>query len=151
MFLVLVPLAIWGDLRKRPVTVQRVIALLAVFVVLGVIGSATRAMPTDAEAIAYLVASGAIAIVFGAWRGRAIDVWHADEGWYKQGNRTTVILWAATIALKGALALVVSGADIYPAEHSGELYFFFAISFGVEELLIARRTIWSRVPATASP
>ena len=149
VFLIILPLAIWRQMRPHRVTIQRLAILPAIFLVLGVAGTATGEMPTDAEAIAYLVVSAAIGIGFGAWRGVIIPVWHDAGDWYEQGNARTLTLWGVMLGLKLALAAIVSAADIYPGEHPGELYIFIAISFAVQELIVARRTIWSGEAAAA--
>ena len=150
IFLIVLPLAIWRQMSPHRVTVQRLALLPSVFLVLGVAGTVTGEMPTDAEAIAYLVVSAAIGIGFGAWRGVVIPVWRDGEDWFEQGNRSTLVLWGVMLGLKFGIAAIVSAADIYPGEHPGELYIFIAISFAVQELIVARRSIWS-APASASP
>jgi hypothetical protein len=144
VFLLVLPLALWRQMRAHRVSIKRLAVLPAVFLVLGIAGSATRAMPTDAEAIAYLVLSAALGIGFGVWRGLVIPVWRDGDGWWEQGNAKTLALWAAMLALKGALALAAELADVYPGDHSGEIYIFIALSFAAQEGLVARRTIWSR-------
>ena len=147
LFLVVLPLALWRQMRPHRVTMKRLAVLPAVFLVLGIAGTATRAMPTDAEAIAYLAAGAALGIGFGVWRGLVIPVWRDGDEWYEQGNAKTLTLWAVMLALKGGLALAASAADVYPGEHSGEIYIFVALSFAAQEGLVARRTIWSREAA----
>ena len=143
LFLVVLPVALWRQMRAHRVTVRRLAVLPAVFLVLGIAGTATRAMPTDAEAIAYLAVSATLGIGFGVWRGLLIPVWRDGADWYEQGNARTLALWLAMLTLKGALALAASAADVYPGAHSGEIYIFIALSFAAQEGLVARRTIWS--------
>ena len=151
VFLVVLPLAIWRQMRPHRVSVRRLALLPTIFLVLGIAGTATGSMPTDAEAIAYLAVSAALGIGFGAWRGRVIRVWREGDDWYEQGTPRTLLLWGVMLGLKLGLAAIVSAADVYPGEHPGELYIFIAISFAVQEVLVARRSIWSGAAATASP
>jgi hypothetical protein len=142
ILLVLLPVAIWRQMREHGVSGRRLLLPPAIFLVLGITGMAGgETTPADAEAIAYLAVSGALAIGFGAWRGLIMPVWRADGGWRAQGNRTTLTLWVVMLASKLGLAAAASATDVFPGDHPGEIYSFIALSYGIENTLIARRTI----------
>jgi hypothetical protein len=144
ILLVVLPLAIWRQMREHAVTARRLLLPPLIFVLLGLTGLGTGdEIPTDAEAVGYLVVSAALAIGFGAWRGLIMPVWRGEAGWRAQGSRVTLGLWVAMLGSKFGLAALASAAGVFPGEHPGEIYLFIALSYGVEDFLIARRTIRS--------
>ena len=147
ILLVVLPLAIWRQMHEHAVTARRLALPPAIFLALGLLGLGTGdELPTDGEAIAYLAVSATLAIGFGAWRGVIMPVWRGEEGWRAQGNRTTLALWIVRLGSKFGLAALAAALDVFPGEHPGEIYIFIALSYGVEDALIARRTIRTRTP-----
>ena len=87
---------------------RRVRVLAFVWVMLLVARGCVPPGPSRATAlsIAVLVASLLMSAAFGVLRGRTMPLWRATDGAvYRRGDRTTFLLWLATIAAKLALAL----------------------------------------------
>jgi hypothetical protein len=148
VLLVVVPWSIYRQMQVHAVTRETLVKLPAIFLAIGVLGGATRAIPTDGQAIGYLAVSLALAVGFGIWRGAVIPIWRGEDGGFlSQGNRTTLTLWVALFATKLAMGVIGSVTDVFPGEHSGEIFLFIGISFAVQNVVVARRSLWRGTPA----
>ena len=47
------------------------------------------------------------------------------------------------LASKFGLGAVASITDWFPAEHAGEIFLFLAVSFVAQNIVVARRSLWS--------
>jgi hypothetical protein len=63
--------------------------------------------------------------------------------WISKGNRLTISLWVALIAIKFILGTIASVTGDLPSETVGEVFLFLGLSFAVQNLVVARRTLWS--------
>jgi hypothetical protein len=137
---VLLPWSLSRQMRPHSVTAQGLIKLPAIFAVIGLSALPGTELPAGAGAVAYIGASVLITVVFGVWRGLAMPVWF-DAGWMSQGDRRTISLWVALIALKVAIGVVAGVAGFIPGETVGELFLFLAAAFAVQNVIVARRTV----------
>jgi hypothetical protein len=142
---VLLPWSLSRQMRPHRVTSQGLVKLPAIFALIGLSALSGTELPAGGGAVAYVGASVLITVVFGVWRGLAMPVWF-DAGWMSQGDRRTISLWVAMIALKVAVGVVAGVAGFIPSETVGELFLFLAASFAVQNVIIARRTVL-RAPA----
>jgi hypothetical protein len=144
VLLVIVPWSIYRQMQVHAVTSDGLVKLPLIFIIIGIIGGATRGIPTDAEALGYLLISFLLSVGFGVWRGFVIPVWRGDDGnWMSQGNTLTLMLWVALFATKIAMGVIGSVTDIFPGEHAGEIFMAIGISFAVQNFIVANRTIWN--------
>ncbi len=148
--LVLLPYSIYRQMQVNTVDPGGLIKLPLIYIAIGILGFGvnTRDIDGGVGADVYVLASVAIAILFGVWRGRRIDVWRDESrsGWLQQGNRTTLTLWIAMILAKVVLGTVASITDLYPGEQTGEIFVFIGISFAIQNVIVAQRTIWRDSP-----
>jgi hypothetical protein len=144
VLLVLLPWSIWRQMHAHAITRESLIKLPLIFAAVGVAGLGTRDIPTDAAAVGYLALSLALSLFFGVWRGNRISIWRDKAGdWISQGNRLTLTLWVALLATKFGLGTIASITDWFPGEHAGEVFLFLAFSFLAQNLVVARRTLWT--------
>jgi hypothetical protein len=146
ILLVAVPFSIYRQMQVNEVDAGGLVRLPLIFVAIGIFGFGVHssAIEAGAEGDLYLLASVAVAIGFGVWRGRKIDIWRNDsgDGWRMQGNKTTLWLWAAMILVKVLMGTIASVTDIYSAEQTGEIFVFIGVSFAVQNVIVAQRTLW---------
>lgn len=144
--LVLVPYSIYRQMQVAEVDPGGLIKLPLIYIAIGILGFGvnTRDIDGGAGPDGYLLVSIALAIGFGIWRGRKIDVWRSEagDGWLQQGNKTTLMLWVAMILSKVVLGTVASITDLYPGEQTGEIFVFIGASFAIQNVIVAQRTIW---------
>ena len=144
VLLFLLPWSIWRQMHAHEITREGLIKLPLIFAIVGVVGFSTRDIPTDGAAVAYIAFSLALSVAFGVWRGNKISIWRDAEGRQMSiGNRTTITLWVALLATKFGLGAVASVTKWFPAEHAGEVFLFLAVSFVAQNLIVARRSLWS--------
>ncbi len=144
VLLVLLPWSIWRQMHAHEITREGLIKLPLIFAVIGIAGLGTKDIPTDGAAIGYFAFSLALSVFFGVWRGRKIDIWRDEDGnLISMGNRTTITLWVVLLASKFGLGAVASITDWFPAEHAGEIFLFLAVSFVAQNIVVARRSLWS--------
>jgi hypothetical protein len=148
LFLVLallLPWSIWRQMHAHAVTRSGLLKLPLVFAAIGVLSVGGGDRPSGTGTLVYLGVSALVSAALGAWRGSAISIWRDQAGaWISQGNRLTISLWVALIAIKFALGTVASVTGDLPAESTGEVFLFLGLSFAVQNVVVARRTIASR-------
>jgi hypothetical protein len=139
---VLLPWSLYRQMQVNGITRESLIKLPAIFVGIGVLSQIGSPLPHDHAALAALTFSVAASVALGIWRGLEIPTWRtADGSWVSQGNRTTISLWVALIAFKFVLGAVGSQTGWYPVETLGEIFMTLGLSFAVQNLVVARRTI----------
>ncbi|MEX2252564.1 MAG: hypothetical protein WD649_00280 [Thermoleophilaceae bacterium] len=150
ILLVAVPYSIWRQMKVGEVSPGGLVKLPLLYIAVGVFGFGITDLDIDGGAGAdlYLLASVAVAIGFGVWRGNKVDVWRNEsgDGWLMQGNRTTLTLWAAMILTKVVMGTVAGFTDIYPGEAPGEIFVFIGVSFAIQNVIVAQRTLWRDTP-----
>lgn len=139
---VLLPWSLYRQMQVNGISRESLIKLPLIFVGIGVLSQIGSPLPHDHAALAVLASSLAASLAFGVWRGLEIPTWRTDDGaWVSQGNRTTITLWVALIAFKFVLGAIGSQTGWYPIETVGEMFITLGVSFAVQNLVIARRTI----------
>jgi hypothetical protein len=58
-----------------------------------------------------------------------------------KGNRLTISLWILLIGAKFALGALAGITGWFPASSSGEVFLFLGISFAIQNLVVASRTL----------
>jgi hypothetical protein len=147
---VLLPWSIWRQMHVNPVSRGSLIKLPLVFAGIGLLVQTGSLIPAGRAAIVALLIGVAASVVLGLWRGAVIPVWTAEDGsWLSQGNRLTIALWVALIAFKFALGTVGSMTGWFPVESVGVVFVTLGLSFAVQNLVVARRTIAHTVKAAS--
>lgn len=136
------------QLRIRPV--RRNVSLI-VPVILGVLGAALIALgiasvvkehSLTALPVALLLASLAVAGLFGAVRARTVRIWREPRGEVlRQGAVATTGLWVALVAVHTGLALWTDHAAGTGSLGAASLYAYLAIGLGTQNLLVRRRAV----------
>jgi len=144
ILLIVLPWSIWRQMHARPVTVEGLIKLPLIFAAVAAVFTLTSKTPEITfEVMAYDAVCALLAIGFGAWRGQRVSIWHDGETPMQRGNRATVMTWVALIALKVALGTVAAVTGWIPAEGAGSILGFLALTFAIQNLVVARRTLWA--------
>ena len=139
---VILPWSIWRQTHQHAVTRQSLVKLPLLFIGIGVVAQSGSPVPGGHAAAIALVISVTASIVLGVWRGAAIPVWRVGDGsWMSQGNRTTVTLWVLLIAFKFALGAFGSVTGLFPVETTSAMFVTLGLSFAVQNLIVARRSI----------
>ena len=146
--LMVVPWSIWRQLHTRPVTAGGLVKLPLIFAAAAaVFGLTDHAHPVTEAVVIYYAACAVPAIGFGAWCGAHVSVSYQGETALQRGNRTTLTLWIAMIALKIALGTVAAVTHWIPAEGAAAILAFLALTIAIQNVAVARRTLWApRVP-----
>jgi hypothetical protein len=143
---VLLPWSIWRQMHQHAVTRQSLIKLPVLFTGIGVLVQIGSPLPGGRAAALALMVSVAASVLLGVWRGAVIPVWRAENGaWMSHGNRTTITLWVVLIAVKVALGTFGSVTGLFGVETIGEVFMTLGLSFAVQNLVVARRSI-ARMP-----
>jgi hypothetical protein len=146
--LAVLPWSIWRQMHPRPVTVSGLTKLPLILAGVAALIALTSPAPViTAEVVAYYAACAALAIGFGAWRGRRVSIWHDGSTPMQRGNRATLLTWAAMITLKVALGTVAATTGRIPAEGAAAILGFLALTFAVQSLVVARRALPGRMPS----
>ncbi|MDA0185303.1 hypothetical protein OJ997_33670 [Solirubrobacter phytolaccae] len=147
---ILLPWSIWRQMHAHEVTANGLIKLPTIFAIVGVatLGGADF---SGTGTLVYLGASMLLSAALGAWRGASLSIWREGGAWISKGNRLTIGLWVTLIAIKFALGTIASVTGDLPTETVGEVFLFLGLSFAVQNVVVARRTLWSgaRQAATA--
>ncbi len=152
ILLIVVPWSIWRQMHARPVTVKGLVKLPLIFAAAAaVFGLTEHAHPVTEAVVIYNAACAVLAIAFGAWRGAHLSIWYEGDTAIQRGNHTTLTLWIAMIAIKIALGVVAAVTGWIPAEGAAAVLGFFALTMAIQNLAVARRTLWApRAPIGAT-
>jgi hypothetical protein len=143
ILLIVLPWSIWRQMHARPVTAEGLVKLPLTFAGIAAIIALTSPTREITPAfMAYDAACAVLAIGFGAWRGQRVSIWLEGETPMQRGNRATLMTWALLIALKVALGTIAAITGWIPAEGAGSILAFLALTFAIQSLVVARRTIW---------
>jgi len=149
---VVLPWSIWRQMHRHTVTPRSLVKLPILFAGIGVLVQIGSPLPHGRAAATALIVSVAASVLLGVWRGAVIPVWRTQDGsWMSQGNRTTIALWVALIAFKFALGTVGSVTGLFPVETIGEIFLTLGLSFAVQNLVVARRSIPQAIRAEQIP
>lgn len=144
---VLVGLVMWQQLRTRPV--RRIGSLIApaVLSVVGVVGivfgvfTVVHERPLTVLSVALLVASLAVAAVFGVARAKTVRVWRGPQGEVlRKGTAATTGLWLASVGVHIGLGLWIDHAAGAGVLGTVSLYAYLAIGLGTQNLFVRVRT-----------
>lgn len=139
---VLLPWSIWRQSHEHAVTRQSLAKLPMLFVGIGVLVQVGSPLTGGHAAAIALAISVAASVLLGLWRGAVTPLWRNSHGsWMSQGNRTTIALWVLLIAFKFALGTFGSVTGLFPVETVGEVFVTLGLSFAVQNLVVARRSI----------
>lgn len=144
ILLIVIPWSIWRQMHTRPVTAGALVKLPLIFAAAAaVFGLAEHAHAMTSAVVIYNAECAVLAIGFGAWRGVNVSIWQEGETAMQRGNRATLTLWIAMIALKIALGTVAAVTGWIPAEGAGAILGFLALTMAIQNLVVARRTLWA--------
>jgi hypothetical protein len=144
---VLLPWSVWRQMHPHEISRRALTKLPVIFGAIGLIGLGRGDIPSSGAAAAALCGDLALSVGFGVARGRLMPIWRDGGRWLAQGNRFTLTLWAALIAVRFAVGAVSSVTGWFPQTTTGEVFLVLAISFAVQNLVIARRVARAAVPA----
>lgn len=127
------------QVRRRKVTRRGLTILPVWFLALSLLAdhAMTGRLHTPAT-VGFFLVGIAFAGVMGTLRFRTLRVWQAEDGPWCEGNWRTGALWVATIAVR--VGLFVLAAKLGATEGTGEAMVYVAVTLGVQNLLLARRT-----------
>jgi|GEM_PF-3979715 hypothetical protein len=139
---IVLPWSIWRQMHARPVTIEGLVKLPLIFAAVSA-GIALTSSPPEitTELAAYNALCAVLAIGFGAWRGRHVSIWRDGDTLMQRGNRATLASWAALIALKVVLGTVAAVTGWIPSEGPAAIFGFLALTFAIQSLAVARRTV----------
>ncbi|MGW7247854.1 hypothetical protein [Streptomyces decoyicus] len=146
--LVVVGLVVRQQLRTRPVRRNGSLIAPAVLGVLGASGiafgiaSVIKYHPLTMLPVVLLVASLAVAAVFGAVRAGTIRVWRGPQGEVlRKGTAATTGLWLASVGVHIGLGLWIDHAVGTGLLGTASLYAYLAIGLGTQNLLVRGRAV----------
>jgi hypothetical protein len=120
---------------------RRVRALAYVWMVLLVARGCVPPGPSrpTAVSIALLLVSLLVSAAFGVLRGRTMPMWRAgDAAVYRRGDRTTLLLWLATIATK--IGMVVAAQEwLAEPVNLNALWLGLGVTVAVQQYVLLRR------------
>jgi hypothetical protein len=95
--------------------------------------------PRMSAAITSLVASLAIAVVFGLARGLSMRVWEDAGSVMRQGTPLTAALWIIAILLRIGIGAIARRAGVAQSVTFGELPLFLGVTLAAQNLVIWKR------------
>lgn len=133
LFVLVLAYVLYRQLHVRPVT-TRTFLLVAILVFYGLVSG----IPTAGPGVVFLVASLAISIGFGIWRGASMHMWRATDGVvYRRGTAITVTLWGVTVLAKSVLdGFEVSATDTFTA---GTIWLAMGVTLAVQQSVMITR------------
>ncbi|MFC0864412.1 hypothetical protein ACFHYQ_19150 [Sphaerimonospora cavernae] len=103
-----------------------------------------RTMPaeqwTSTADVTLLAVGLAASAALGVWRGRTIAVWQeADGTWWRQGSRTTLMLWGVLLVVRVILVGVDHLVGHPDASNVGAMLCTLAVSFAAQNAIVGLR------------
>lgn len=136
----------WSRMRGQPLQAKRLLALPAVFVVLGVTDLTGKHTHYTAADIAFLVAGLVLSAVLGFARGATIELFTRDGELWQRYRPITVALWLALIVSKIILGLIAGAAGASAAAGTNGLLLALGVSLAAEAAVTGPRGLATGVP-----
>lgn len=142
---VIVAFVLFRQFTTRPVSPVAYV-WVAVLVVRGLVpdrvtrGAPELALvdPTVAGA-AFLVGGLLMSVGFGIWRGATMPVWRDESGQVvRKGDRTTLLLWVATVLVRLVLGAVQNRIDHVPFDVNG-LWLGVGVTLAAQQVVLGYR------------
>jgi len=148
--LALVTFMVWRQTRERRVTPRGLVVLPLVFVAIGVLADKDMPHRLDSPlALALLVLGLLLAGALGVLRATTMTVRRDGRALVTRGTRTTVVWWIVTLAVRIGVVLLAYRLGV--AEQLGEAMLFVAVTFGVQNAIVAARGgLFSAAPTPAA-
>jgi hypothetical protein len=149
---ILVGILVLGWVLYRQLTPRRVRSdggnrMLLILGVVGVVQLVEFLQRTDVHvgpvAIGSMAVSLAIAAVLSAVRASTVQVWRAEDGWWRRGTPVTLVLWLVSIGSHLGIDLLagqlVGSRDDVHGLGNATLVLYLAVSLGLQSAIVARR------------
>jgi hypothetical protein len=123
---------------ERRLTTTRMLTIPVLLVLIGLVEDRTVLDRLDSPTpLALLVGGVLLGAVAGAARAASQRLIWRDGVVYTRGTRWTMVLWLATLLVRGGMAALA--AMLHSPEGTGEILLFLGVTLGVQNLLLARR------------
>ena len=115
---------------------RRLILLPGLMAVFAIQQLSRQTLTLDVSTIAFLVASLAVSLLAGIWRGTTFRVWSEAGVVMTKGTAATLIAWGVLIAIRIPLAAASQAAKFAQGVVIGELLLALAVTFAAQNAVI---------------
>jgi hypothetical protein len=146
ILLVLVPWSIYRQMQRSKISGAGLMKLPLTFVAIGLLGF-DHWFPGNGGSWTVLAIGLLLSAGLGVWRGAKMPIWREHDGWYRQGNSLTLMLWIALIASKIVVDTIAGFIGIGEPVRPGEVFFTIGVSIAVQAVIEYRRSLGSETKA----
>jgi hypothetical protein len=147
IYVALIGFVLYRQMSRLPLNPRRLVLLPVLIAVFALQQLSRHPLPFDLGMVALLVASIAVSILAGLWRGTTFRVWMEAGVVMTKGTAITLIAWGVLIAIRLPIAYASHAANYPQGLVIGELLLALAVTFAAQNAVIWVRS--SRL-ATAS-
>jgi hypothetical protein len=128
---------LFKQVQPAPVKPRLLVIVPVVLAYFGITTTAAKTWSNSADLL-LVILGAAISVALGIPRGATIRVWATNDGrWWRQGSKTTLVLWGALFVARGVLYVIAEGSGHRAASGVGPLLLALALSFGAQNVVIA--------------
>jgi hypothetical protein len=136
IYVALIGFVLYRQMSRLPLNPRRLVLLPAIIAVFAVQQLSRQPLAFDFGVVAFLVASLAVGILAGIWRGTTFRVWADEGGVMTKGTGLTLVAWAVLLAIRLPIAYASHAANYPQGLVIGELLLALATTFAAQNAVI---------------
>jgi hypothetical protein len=139
IYVALIAFILFRQMSRMSLNPRRLILLPAVMGVFAIQQLSRETVALDLGTVAFLVASLAVSLLAGIWRGTTFRMWSETGVVMTEGTVVTLIAWGVLIVIRLPFAAASRVANYPQGLVIGELLLALAVTFAAQNAVIWRR------------
>jgi hypothetical protein len=150
IYVALIGFILFRQMSRVSLNPRRLILLPGLMAVFAIQQLSRQTLTLDLGAVAFLVASLAVSLLAGIWRGTTFRVWSEAGVVMTKGTAVTLIAWGVLIVIRIPFAAASHAANYAQGLVIGELLLALAVTFAAQNAVIwLRATRWTTIHVDA--
>ena len=136
IYVALIGFILFRQMRRVSLSTRRLIILPGLMALFAIQQLSRQTLALDLGTVAFLVASLAVSLIAGIWRGTTFRVWSEAGVVMTEGTLVTLIAWGVLIAIRIPFAAASHAANYTQGLVIGELLLALAVTFAAQNAVI---------------
>jgi hypothetical protein len=136
IYVALIGFILFRQMSRASLNPRRLILLPGLMALFAIQQLSRQTLTLDLGTVAFLVASLAVSILAGIWRGTTFRIWNEAGVVMTKGTVVTLIAWGALIVSRIPFAVASHGANFAQGLVIGELLLALAVTFAAQNAVI---------------
>ena len=136
IYVALIGFILFRQMSRVQLNPRRLIILPAVMAVFAIQQLSRQTLTLDIGTVALLLASLAVSLLAGIWRGTTFRVWSESGVVMTQGTKITLVAWGVLILIRIPFAAATHASNFAQGLVIGELLLALAVTFAAQNAVI---------------